>query len=79
MLVSSIRTNRRSIIQLYSLFLAESGDVSDNMLYQAELLMNRTKKESTCDWDNDWKMVTLFVGVSRMCMGFFSDVSSSCD
>jgi hypothetical protein len=41
------------------------------MPYQAELLINRLKQEQSCDWDNDWKVITLFVGVSRM-ISFFS-------
>jgi len=33
------------------------------MPYQANLLMNRLKKEELCDWEDDWKLITFFVGV----------------
>jgi hypothetical protein len=31
---------------------------------QAQLLMNRLKQEELCNWENDWKVITFFVGVS---------------
>jgi hypothetical protein len=34
------------------------------MLHQAEVLINRLKGGKFCDLNNDWKMITLFVGVS---------------
>ena len=36
------------------------------MPYQAELLLSRFRKEKSCDWEKDWKLVTLFVGVSSL-------------
>ena len=30
---------------------------------QAELLVDRLKNENLCDWNNDWKVITIFVGV----------------
>ncbi len=53
-------------------FLAKSGDRSTNMPYQAELLMQRLKDQQLCDWDNDWKVITFFVGVSKMIYYLFS-------
>jgi hypothetical protein len=44
--------------------LAKSGDRSTNTPYQADLLMGRLKQEKLCDWNNDWKIITFFVGVS---------------
>lgn len=37
---------------------------SSDMIYQAELLIEKLKHEKLCDWNEDWKIVTLFVGVS---------------
>ena len=45
-------------------YLAKSGDRSYHMPYQAELLMSRIKNEKLCDWNNDWKVITFFIGVS---------------
>ena len=45
-------------------YIAKSGDRSNNMPFQADLLMTRMKEEQLCDWNNDWKLITLFVGVS---------------
>lgn len=52
--------------------LAKSGARSPDMPYQADLLMTRLKEEEQCDWDNDWKMITFFVGVSSMIDSFIS-------
>jgi hypothetical protein len=39
---------------------------------QADILMERLKKEQLCDWNNDWKVITFFVGVSSFIqIGFF--------
>jgi hypothetical protein len=43
--------------------LAKSGDRSNNMPYQAGVLLERMKDEKLCNWNNDWKVITLFVGV----------------
>jgi hypothetical protein len=51
--------------------LAKSGDRSTNMPYQAELLMNRTKQEGLCNWNDDWKVITFFVGVSEILCSFY--------
>ena len=45
--------------------LAKSGARSDNMMYQAQLLLERLKDQELCDWKNDWKVITLFIGVRR--------------
>ncbi|CAF4606850.1 unnamed protein product, partial [Rotaria magnacalcarata] len=41
---------------------AKSGDRSNHMPDQAEILMSRIKDEKLCDWNNDWKIITFFVG-----------------
>ncbi|CAF0982921.1 unnamed protein product [Adineta steineri] len=46
---------------------AKSGDRSTHMPYQAELLMQRLKNEDLCDWNNDWKVITFFVGGNDLC------------
>ncbi|CAF0768007.1 unnamed protein product [Rotaria sordida] len=46
---------------------AKSGDHSFHMPDQARLLMNRMKEEKLCDWDNDWKVITIFVGGNDLC------------
>ncbi|CAF0944401.1 unnamed protein product [Adineta ricciae] len=46
---------------------AKSGDRSNHMPYQADLLMKRLKQEELCDWNNDWKMITFFVGGNDLC------------
>jgi hypothetical protein len=38
---------------------------------QAKILMDRLKDEALCNWDNDWKLITLFVGVSSIIELFF--------
>ena len=34
---------------------------------QAELLVKRMKSNSNIDFDNDWKIITLFVGGNDLC------------
>ena len=34
---------------------------------QAELLVKRMKSNSKIDFDNDWKVITLFVGGNDLC------------
>jgi phospholipase B1 len=46
--------------------LAKSGSRSDDMLTQAEHLIHRLQNNSICDWKNDWKLITIFVGVSQI-------------
>ncbi|CAF2407049.1 unnamed protein product [Rotaria sp. Silwood2] len=46
---------------------AKSGDRSNHMPYQAELLMSRMKNEKLCDWNNDWKVITIFIGGNDLC------------
>jgi hypothetical protein len=39
---------------------------------QADILMERLKEKHLCDWNNDWKVITFFVGVSSIIqIGFF--------
>jgi hypothetical protein len=56
-------TNSLTTIRIF-FSLAKSGDRSIDMPAQAELLIDRLKTENLCDWTNDWKMITFFVGVS---------------
>ena len=34
---------------------------------QAELLVERMKKDSNVDFENDWKVITIFVGGNDLC------------
>ena len=34
---------------------------------QAELLVKRMKSNSNIDFDNDWKVITVFVGGNDLC------------
>ena len=68
MLVRFISTdiNEQSHTSRLFLFpLAKSGDRSNHMPYQAQLLLQRMKNEHLCDWNNDWKVITLFIGVRK--------------
>ncbi|CAF0892438.1 unnamed protein product [Adineta ricciae] len=52
---------------------AKSGARSYHMVEQADLLLTRLKNEKLCDWNNDWKLVTLFIGGNDLC-DFCSDL-----
>jgi hypothetical protein len=47
---------------------AKSGGRSIDMPYQASFLIRslQNPNKSICDWKNDWKMITIFIGVSQM-------------
>ena len=38
-----------------------------NILSQAEYLVDKMKKDKTVDFENDWKLVTLFIGGNDLC------------
>lgn len=46
---------------------AKSGARSYHMVDQANLLLQRLKEEKQCDWNNDWKLVTFFIGGNDLC------------
>jgi phospholipase B1 len=46
---------------------AKSGDRSYHMPDQARLLLERIKSGKFCDWENDWKVITFFVGGNDLC------------
>jgi phospholipase B1 len=46
---------------------AVGGATNRNMLDQADNLISRIKSDSRYDWDNDWKIITLFVGGNDLC------------
>ena len=48
-----------------------------DMPTQARNLVNKMKADSTIDFDNDWKMVTLFIGGNNLC-DFCNDLVSNC-
>ncbi|CAF2911583.1 unnamed protein product [Rotaria sp. Silwood2] len=64
--VSVISSNSQNVAN-NGLNVAKSWDSSSQMLYQAELLMDRLKNQNLCDWNNDWKVITLFVGSNDLC------------
>ncbi|CAF1145490.1 unnamed protein product [Didymodactylos carnosus] len=46
---------------------AKSGGRSYHMLNQAQMLIDRIKADKTYDFNNDWKVVTFFVGGNDLC------------
>lgn len=46
---------------------ADPGDKSEAMPGQAVKLVERMKKESNIDFENDWKVITVFVGGNDLC------------
>ncbi|KAK2170678.1 hypothetical protein LSH36_1g12015 [Paralvinella palmiformis] len=46
---------------------AEPGGDSSDMPYQAQLIVDRCKRDERIDINNDWKMVTLFIGGNDFC------------
>jgi len=71
MLVS--RSSSKNLF-LYFIILAKSGDHFVDMPYQAELLLDRLKTEKSCDWNNDWKLITISVGVSQIKISFLKTI-----
>jgi phospholipase B1 len=53
---------------------AKSGARSYHMVEQADLLLSRLRDEKLCDWNNDWKLVTFFIGGNDLC-DFCSDLT----
>ncbi len=43
---------------------AKSGDRSYHMIDQAHILRERFLSKEYCDMENDWKVITFFIGVS---------------
>jgi len=52
---------------------AKSGARSYHMVDQANLLLNRFREDKSCSWDNDWKVITFFIGGNDLC-SFCEDV-----
>lgn len=46
---------------------ADPGDISQDMKGQAELLVERLNSEPGVDMQNDWKVITLFIGGNDLC------------
>ncbi|KAI8788555.1 phospholipase B1, membrane-associated [Biomphalaria glabrata] len=46
---------------------AISGDLSFNILSQAERLVMAMKTNRNIDFDNDWKLITVFIGANDLC------------
>lgn len=46
---------------------AKSGSIADDMPGQARLLVKKMKNTKTIDYENDWKLVTLFIGGNDLC------------
>jgi len=49
------------------LSVARSGDESKHMLQQAVMLTQRMKNDPNVDFENDWKVITLFIGGNDLC------------
>jgi phospholipase B1, membrane-associated len=41
---------------------AVSGQEANHLPEQARLLVNRLKEHSSIDYQNDWKLITVFIG-----------------
>lgn len=46
---------------------AEPGDKSENMPGQADSLISKMKADKSFDFENDWKLVTIFIGGNDLC------------
>ncbi|CAF0801092.1 unnamed protein product [Didymodactylos carnosus] len=46
---------------------AKSGDRSEHMPYQAQLLIERMRTDQKCNFESDWKVVTFFIGGNDLC------------
>ncbi|CAF0945306.1 unnamed protein product [Rotaria sordida] len=46
---------------------AKSGARSYHMVDQADLLLDRLKNKELCNWNNDWKLITFFIGGNDLC------------
>ncbi|CAF3934385.1 unnamed protein product [Rotaria sordida] len=49
------------------LSVAKSGVDSYGMVEQVDILLYRIEKEGLCDWNNDWKLITFFIGANDLC------------
>ena len=46
---------------------AMSGAFTSDMLGQAQALVSRMRESDEVDFQNDWKLVTIFIGVNDLC------------
>jgi hypothetical protein len=46
---------------------AVTGAIAQDMLSQAQDLVNRLKSNSAYDIQNSWKMLTIFIGANNLC------------
>ena len=46
---------------------AVSGDEANNMPGQVEVLVDRLRRDKSVDFENDWKLVNLFIGGNDLC------------
>jgi len=46
---------------------AKSGDLSSHMPNQIQMLLDRLKIDKNCDIQNDWKIITFFIGANDLC------------
>ncbi|XP_064623926.1 phospholipase B1, membrane-associated-like [Lineus longissimus] len=46
---------------------AKAGATADNIPIQARMLVDRMKVEKGVDFENDWKVITLFIGGNDIC------------
>jgi len=51
-----------------ALNVAKSGDRSYHMIDQVHLLYQRIVKDGLCDLQNDWKIITFFIGANDLCI-----------
>ncbi|KAH1011986.1 hypothetical protein HUJ04_001245 [Dendroctonus ponderosae] len=46
---------------------AEGGAISNNMPFMARVLVDRIKRDKHVDLENDWKMISIFIGHNDLC------------
>ena len=61
---TSIFSSALALTRCSSSFEAKSGDRSYHMIDQAKILLQRIQSNEFCHWSDDWKLLTIFVGVS---------------
>ncbi|XP_070578243.1 phospholipase B1, membrane-associated-like [Ptychodera flava] len=63
----SIGTGSVKKTEISRLNVAVPGSEAINMVTQARMMIDRMKADKKVDFNNDWKMVTLFVGSNDLC------------
>jgi len=54
---------------------AQSGAYTQNLPDQVDYLVSMLKNESSIDFENDWKVLTILIGANNLCLSCFSEFS----